>query len=302
MKKLNICFGLILIYCLIVGSAKASCLGVAGNYNLFALSDLTATSDSQGSVASGGNVTFKSYSVGSSIGSAAKLVVNGNLNWTSAGTVGTPSAPDGSIYVGGTYSIPKWSIGYGKLYTVQDQVDFKDASKYLNQASTSWGNLKANGTAVNEWGTLTLKGSNENLNVFSLKADDLARKNMSSMNIVVPDGSTVLINVSGDSVEMKNFSTTLSGLTQNKLLFNFYEATQFTLSGCEFEGSILAPLANMNFISGSMNGTLIDYTHRGGGEMHNYIFTGNLPSVPEPITLVCLVGGMVSLISLKRRI
>jgi choice-of-anchor A domain-containing protein len=286
-------------------TAQASNLGVANGYNLFSLSNLTATSDSEGSVASGGNVTFTSYSVGSKIGSDAKLVVNGNLTWSTGGTVGNPSSPDGSIYVGGTCSLPKWSVGYSHLYTGQDEVDFAAASAYLNQASTSWSQLKSNGTAVNDWGTLTLTGTDTNLNVFTLTSADLARSKMSSMNIIAPEGSTVLINVSGDSVEMKNFSTTLSGITQNKLLFNFYDATTFTLSGCTFEGSILAPEAAMNFVSGNMNGTLIDYTHKGGGEMHNYLFTGNLPSVssvPEPVTLASLIGGVFGVAAIRRKI
>jgi len=291
----------VLIAFLAIGNAHASSLGVAGDYNLFTLGDLTATSDAEGSIASGGNVTFTSYSVGSKIGADAKLVVDGNLTWLGSGTVGNPSAPNGSIYVGGTHALSKWSVNYGQLYTVQDQVDFDAAAEYLNQASTSWSQLQANGTAVNQWTTLTLTGTDAALNVFTLDSSDLRRNAMSSINIVAPAGSTVLVNVSGEDVSMMNFGMTLSGVTESNVLFNFYDATTFTLSGCGFTGSILAPHADMAFNSGNINGTLINKTHRGGGEMHHHLFTGELPPVPEPTTLACLMAAVVSWVSMRRK-
>lgn len=287
---------------LCITGAHGSCLSVAGDYNLFTLGNLTATSDAEGSVAGGGNVTFSSYSVGSKIGSGAKLVVGGDLTWTTGGTVGNPSSPNGNIYVGGKVSMPQYSVNYGQLYNVQDQVDFAQAAKYLTEASTAWSELDSNGSAVNQWTTLTLTGTDSKLNVFNLTSNDLKNGTMSSINIVAPKGSTVLVNVSGENVAMNGFGMTLSGVSESNVLFNFHDATTFTLSGCGFLGSILAPDAAMTFNSGNINGTLIDKTHRGGGEMHNYLFTGDLPGVPEPATLACLIGGLVSWVSMRRKV
>ena len=83
------------------------------------------------------------------------------------------------------------------------------------------------------------------------------------MSIDAPAGTTVLINVSGN---------------RDYVIFNLYEAESLTITGMSFEGSILAPRADLDFVNGSMNGQLIVdnwiVTVGTGGEMHQRPFVG----------------------------
>lgn len=274
--------------------AGATPLGVATDYNLFVFNDLgPVSSDAEGNIAVGRDAIINAgYSVGSLLGAQAKLVVNGNLNWSTTGSVGNGL---GSIYVQGTDNLPPYSVSRANVYHTQDLVDFHTAQRDLTQSSAGWSQLAANGTKTAEGGALTLHGSDPDLNVFSLTTTDLLRSNMSSFTFDVPEGSTVLINVAGQTAQMENFgfyTTQGSEATlKRNILSNFYQATAISLAGCEFWGSVLAPYADFDFIGGDMDGTLIANSARGGGELHHYTFQGDLPNVPEPATLITLVLG-----------
>jgi hypothetical protein len=83
------------------------------------------------------------------------------------------------------------------------------------------------------------------------------------------------------------------------VVWNFVNATGLTF-GTMFGGAVLAPLATVTN-SNQIDGTLIANNFTGGGELHSYAFTGNLPSVPEPSGIMTFGFGLASLGSMRAR-
>jgi hypothetical protein len=142
-----------------------------------------------------------------------------------------------------------------------------------------WSGIAANGSKTNNFGTLSLAGTNSGLNVFSVTGSELQSAN--SMNISAPAGSTVLVNVSGSASAFQNGQVSLSaGLTESRVLYDFYQATSL-------DGQLVAKSfsGNTQFHMTSADGI-------GGG---NTYFAGNLPNVsavPEPSTSAFLAAGL----------
>lgn len=108
----------------------------------------------------------------------------------------------------------------------------------------------SNGTVTNSYGNVTLKGTDAKANFFMLS--ESLWNSTNSLNIVVPNGSYVVINVAGKNVSFGNaFANCLSingrQLSQSssdnqRVLFNFYEATSVKLVAPN-RGAVLAPQA-----------------------------------------------------------
>ncbi|HVU34701.1 MAG TPA: choice-of-anchor A family protein [Opitutaceae bacterium] len=281
-------------------------LSEAGSFNLLTWGNASLlNSDAEGTVAIGGNATFNQYSVGTKANQAlptdASLVVGGNL------TAGNGQVYNGSIYVGGTYSGPGYSLNSAAGSVTQAGLglgvpfDFAGARTALTAKSESYGAEASTGTSLLQWSTLTLTGSNTDLNVFNISAADLAAA--STLTIDVAANSHVLINISGSSATFSNKGIDGTFAATNTL-FNFYQATSLNMSGIGVEGSILAPHADVSFLSGQMNGQLIANSFSGAswgvGELHNYPFnnqppTSSVPDAGSSLTLVLTALGMIAL-------
>lgn len=280
-------------------------LSEAQDYNMLVWGNATLlNSDTEGRVAVGGNATFNSYSIGTHVPagnpSGGNLVVGGNL------TAGHGQVYNGSIYVGGTYSGPGYalnsaagSVTSAGLGAAGLPFDFASAQSALTTKSQTYGSADANGIVLFQWSTLTLTGTDDSLNIFNITAAML--NSASSLVLNVAAGSHVLINVSGAAVDFCNMG--LSGITSTNTLFNFYEASTLLMSGIGIEGSILAPLADVTFISGQMNGQLIAKSFAGAqwgvGELHFHSFNDQPeppPSVPDTASTGLLLAlGLLTL-------
>ena len=260
-------------------------IGEANGYNLMVSGNATLSgSDIEGRAAVGGNATFAGYSVGTAISAGwtplgGALVVGGNLS-----AVGG-DVTRGSIYVGGSYSGPStYTLNSSAGSVTQANmgsgvpVNFSLAMNGLAAKSVSYGAEAETGSSILAWSTMTLWGASRNVNVFNMTAGELA--GASGLVLAVPAGSRVLVNVSGTSA---NFSSKgLYGFVAENTLFNFYQATDLTMGAIGVVGSILAPKANVNFVSGQMNGQLVAKTFTGAGELHNYGFNNQVVvSAPE---------------------
>ncbi|MFB2938698.1 choice-of-anchor A family protein [Aerosakkonemataceae cyanobacterium BLCC-F154] len=290
--------------------ATAASLGVASDYNVFTLGDYNQVStDVEGKLAVGGNATFTGgFGVGSrlSSGSGNVLVTGGNL------TLNNGQVSNGNTVYGGTANVSGVGFPNGTL-SQGNPIDFNAAGTYLKDLSSYLADLTPTGnTTVHSWGGINLFGNSSSLNIFNLSGADLSKTNYFELN--ANNSSTVVVNVSGQEVSMKNFGFNLMSTNRQKVLYNFYEATSLDISGIGIEGSILAPLANVKFNNGQINGNLIAGSLVGTGESHNYLFNGTLPdmpakedisnipekSVPEPSTLVGL-GLVGTLLGMSRR-
>jgi choice-of-anchor A domain-containing protein len=285
-------------------TASAAMFGVAGDYNLFTLGSATLTvvenSDAGGSIAIGGDAKLTSYAVASQrSGNDARLVVGGHLTYSN-GQVGINGS--GTIYA---QTATLTGTSPTDFETTGNGVDFNDAADYLTTASTFWGSLSATGTTtVHSWGAIELNGSDSNLNVFDLNGSDLLAAN--SFNITAPTGSTMLVNISGEVSGMTNMGFDLTGVENTNILYNFYEATDLKFEGIGIQGSVLAPLAAVDFDYGSINGQMIAYTlgseaDASSGKFHDISFTGQLTPVPIPSAVWLFCSGLVVFVGLRKK-
>ncbi|PRY38801.1 choice-of-anchor A family protein [Umezawaea tangerina] len=163
------------------------------------------------------------------------------------------------------------------------------------------------GTVVNQqYQTLFTGDGKSALQVFIL-TEDIAGPGNSAQGIVftgIPEGATVLVNVTGGPRTINTYSGTLDDgdpldKLRSRLLWNFPDAETVTLTGSGmFQGSVLVGNADgtTTVTLPGVNGrffTAGDLVHGsstgagGGQEFHAYPFTGDLPSCtkpPEPTT------------------
>lgn len=257
------------------------------NVNVIVFKDAAPSgADSEGAMYVGGNLTAYGYGIDSKAdidkdcGDYFGLVVGGNLDLT-GGSV------NGKIAYGGEAVLENFTATCGVWKypdSVDAPVDFVELEQALTGYSIAFSLYPINGTAIVSGSTLTLSGTDPFLNVFSVIADQL------NNNIVIscPDGSSVIVNVSGENVvwsgvgfQLPDGGASCRGGSSDwcyRILWNLYEAEELTLSGIGVQGSILAPYATLTEASGGGNvdgQIIVEYLY-GGIEFHPYYFTGCL--------------------------
>lgn len=118
-------------------------------------------------------------------------------------------------------------------------------------------------------------------------------------------GSTILINVDGTVIDLGGGSMTLVGVDQQHVLFNYFEATEWSSLYFLHEGSVLAPFTTSVDIQGSINGSAIfagAVSKTGGSEFHNFLFSGDLSAVPEPMAALSVLVGVAMILSRRHHV
>jgi choice-of-anchor A domain-containing protein len=235
--------------------AAAVNLGVAGNFNVFALGNFTSMySDTEGAVAAQGNATLTGYSVNlhNQAGYAGQsLVVGGNLSFSGG------SIDHGNAYVGGTASTS--NLGFGG--TLQNggaaPFSFAAAAQQLNALSQDLAGVAASGTVdMTSWGGVSFTGDGSSATqVFEIDgADLLSRNSISLLNL--HQGQTLIFNIYGEQAGFRNVG--LDGFRDYNVLFNFVDATDLVLKSVGVFGSILAPNASVSGgWDGQINGNVV---------------------------------------------
>jgi choice-of-anchor A domain-containing protein len=151
------------------------------------------------------------------------------------------------------------SIPEGEPESLHDPlaVDPVELASVLDGASLALFSLPPNGeTTVNESFEILLSGADLDLNVFVLTPEQLERASL--MEVAVPMGATVLVNVPGDgSLVFSNFAMVLRDTTPSLVLFNAPSATSVRIFAFGMMGSLLAPRAVVDFDNGQMRGTMM---------------------------------------------
>lgn len=250
-------------------------LGPAADFNLFVLNDLNQpSSDTEGKVAVGHDAKLSNYSVGDKLpnsnGTEDVLIVNNDLHYTSGAVY------SGNIVVGGNTNLPidQVSINNGTLKHGHP-IDFAAASSYFNSMTAQLAAYTVTAPTQFIWGGLILTGTDPFRNVFMVDGANLSSAN--NVEITAPNGSVVVVNVSGTNVSWTG-GFTVTGTSTTNVLFNFYEATSLKIQGIDVTGSILAPFADVNFVSGVQNGQMIAKNVHGTGQFNNVKFLGNIPT------------------------
>ncbi len=316
-----LCVGMVLASVCAAGHAEP--FGVASAFNLVALDgNVTVGSDVGGRVAASGTVSGGSYGAGLSgvtVGSAADpwgtlaqgyeivaaggLVAGGNYNvstgnvWTT--TTVTQHANQWEISGGGYVNFSSNSETVTTGTASSSPIDFSSLDTSLTSLSGDLAKLStsSNVTITSSGGPLVLATTSSSIGtyIFNLTSTQFATSN--GLDIEVPTGSTVIINVSGTSVALDG-AVSFNGQEESVdsisggvitggnnddggILFNFPDATTVNI-GNELIGAVLAPGAEItgsNQMGGTVMAASIDYS----GEIHNVEFTGTLPatSVPE---------------------
>ncbi|AXY02853.1 choice-of-anchor A family protein [Vibrio alfacsensis] len=167
-------------------------------------------------------------------------------------------------------------------------INFDKLQKSSLESSSKLSQLENIGAVKYQWGGLYLDGDcQSDVQVFNLDGYVLEKAHTLALNCV-PDGATVVVNISGDKPNFKPLSNiSLADFTPHRqqTIFNLYEATSLTISGVELEGMVLAPKADINAPSGSSNVGIIANSWKGSMYLANHPFNGQLPvkKEPEPI-------------------
>lgn len=262
-------------------------LGPAKEYNLFVLYDVNQpSSDTQGKVAVGRDAYFANYSVGDQLppNSGDVLIVGRDLTFIS-GSV------NGNVVYGNTTNLPQPSVSVSGTIRQDSPINFAAAKIYLENLSATLSSYTVNGTVNFQYGGLTLTGTDPFLNVFKVNDSDLSSANNVTIN--APNGSVVLVNINGTNISWTG-GLTVNGTSITNVLYNFYQAIQLTIQGIDIRGSLLAPFANVNFISGVINGQMICKSFNGMGQMNLAPFIGNIPFEKE-ITNIATITSTITI-------
>lgn len=246
----------------------------AQEFNAFAFDTYEDIPHSQGPVAAGELIKTEGFAINDSSPYEHGVVSGGNIDLTSGSIYGTSQYVD---YLLGDHH----TVGAHFIDTNDPAIpfDFDIAEARLTAQSDALSEIGENGSVTATPWSLSLHGSDAHRNVFSVSASEL---DVSSITVTAPTESTVIINVSGSSADVSYLGMSLSGgITANRILWNFADATSLNLTGISFQGSALAPRADVNFNWGNFEGTLVARNIRGTGEFHHYPFQGNLPDAPE---------------------
>ncbi len=129
--------------------------------------------------------------------------------------------------------------------------------------------------AVKQYNTLTMTGTDPELNVFAISQSQLS--NTYSFVINVPFGASVIINVAGGSPILANAGFS-GAVAQNQILWNFPDAGSLTMTGVGLPGSILAPSASAQLRNGSVTGTVVVGSAVQGADIELYSAPFRIPS------------------------
>lgn len=263
-------------------------LGAAKDYNLFVIEDATQPSaDTQGKVAVGRDAQFATYSIGDQLpaNSGDVLVVGRDLTYTSGAIY------NGNVAYGHATNLPASAVSItGGSLRKDSPINFASAKVALQSLSTSLSAYTVNGTTNFQYGGLTLTGTDPYLNVFAVTGSNLSSAN--SVQINVPNGSAVLVNINGSAVTWMG-GLVVNGTAITNVLYNFYQASTLTIQGIDVKGSILAPFAAVNFAAGVQNGQMICLSLTGSGQFNYSPFGGYIP-VDKQITNVALVSSCLT--------
>ena len=231
-------------------------LGVAGVYNVFVCGSYRGLPDAQGGVAVAGDLTTSSFSIGA-LDPGGPVVVAGGAVDLSDGTV------LGDLHAGGPVSLTRVHLaGVLREGTPFDLAATCARLVALSQDLSLVASTAA--TVVTPWGAVRFVGADPTLNVFSVDGADLGEA--SSLELDVPAGASVLVNVTGASVTLRALGVT--GFDPRRTLWNLPAATSLTLAQLGMMGTVLAPRATTRFDNGHLAGLLVSGPLEGNGEAH----------------------------------
>jgi choice-of-anchor A domain-containing protein len=288
-------------------------------YNVLIFNSFSASnSDSNVPIAIGGNAATTNYAFDQSLNSAVTgnygTVVGGNLTMTGG------NGPSPVTYVAGSANLTNTSCNTGCVQTGgTSPVNFSLLQTQMLNESWYLAEMVTNGTVALQNGGLVFNAAtpNRSLYIFSIDASQLTT-GYTYLDFVGTGNATVVVNVSGSIPDGSSIvNGGFQGANGSNVLFNFYNASQVTVSS--FDASVVAPFATVYGNPGQFDGTLVAENFVGGisaDEFHSDdTFTGTLPTdpnlnapppgsiptpAPEPGAAYLLAGGILVVLGLIR--
>lgn len=270
---------------------------LANSFNIFISENLTQSNTSAtGAVWVGQTATLVNYQVGADLPLSTStymqaIQVLGNMNIIG----GINYTQSSGLDVLGT--LTAYTMTNLNGVTVPQPFTYRPSDiypyNYLQCSSIGWASINTGGTQALIGERLTLTGTSPTLNSFLINSSNVASSGqnisaVTSIDLVVPSGSTVIISIDGASVTLNSFVTLINGiaitLPQSAfVLWNFPEALNLSINSNIF-GALLAPFATIISSSVTIYGTLITKNLSGLLNGVKNDFTGELPDLYNPST------------------
>jgi choice-of-anchor A domain-containing protein len=308
----------------------ADVLGVAGNYNAVAFANLTLfNGSSQGALAAGGIVPppdytasseFDNFNVATSLTSGTNLVVGNGLSFGDANI-------NGDVAATGPITMYNASVT-GQVYyndqadydgvdnstyepSLQLPVDFATLETQLTNTSDCLSMLTPTGSTTDLAGAVVFTGTVIGQNVFTIDMAQLTKA--TSINIVLPPGATAIINVTNVTnvnAALPNATFLIDHAIAGNITWNFNGFGGLALSGptdpdegtpdgppSTFEGSILAPTADLAFSNAALDGTIVAQSLTANYSTFDTPQGSSLITISAPLPEsflggLCLFGGL----------
>lgn len=255
MRRITLLVAMMAVFTTTAQAGVVDLVSKMGGANIYTLHDFSApSSDVEGALISGGNVTIAAYSVNDNNvdafadknGAGYAVIARNNL------TLNGGSLKNGIAYVGGTMAL---SQATAPERAAASPIDFDATALYFKAVATNLSKVAGTGFVSDQWGgSLLTGGGSGTLDIFNVTTDTF-RNSHSWYTGNLTQGQTLIFNISGASGTFRDGGVSFEPLKGFNVLFNFYEATSVNLSGVI--GSVLAPNAAMNALWGQVNGNVI---------------------------------------------
>ena len=261
--------------------------GMALDFNGWIFESLSGIADSEGPLAVGGDMNVTSFGIGSRLtsfwDSRDTLIVGGTLTFN-----GGQLSRGNAVYR--AVAVDNFTVAAGTKRQAAPPVDFPGERSRFASLSSAWAALpQTSGVSVSygAGGTVALDAAGrDGLVVFQMDGSRLA--SASGIQLAnVHSGATVLLNISGNTVQLSNAGVAINGTSgepqpQDRVVWHFPQATSLTISSFSVPGMVFAPSAAVSLSNGHINGSVVARSlgGTGGGEIHWRPFIGD--DLPNP--------------------
>jgi choice-of-anchor A domain-containing protein len=259
------------------------------------------SSDVEGRLAAGGNVSLSNYEVALKDQQPAgryAIVAGGTF------TGGTGSAHGDSLATSyaGNYTVKGTTQTYANggvspINIASEMTRLSNLSTAFAANPSTFGSI---GSVTYQWDQIWLVGGDSAVNVFNIEASAFDANY--GWHLATKPGSVSIFNVGGTSVSVANTGSdnaVLPGVSLGfaaqtysaaNVLYNFHQASALNLLG-SVNASILAPFAAVQSVPGRIDGQLFADSFSGGLQINNVKFAGFNP-LPGGIDLGSNAGGV----------